>query len=263
MPTRTIITAGIDAGMDRTKAVILKNDEDPVWHILSGGIASTADIARQALNSVAEKAGIATRDIGHVTATGGGRTYISFADQEAPEFQCLAKGIHRIMPSTRILLDLGARKSLTLKCRDGRTLKVAASSKCASGTGTYLEMVSAVLRIDYDEMTRLALRSTADVTIQSTCAVFAESEIISLVHDGRKPADIMRGVFKGMAGRIYPHLLELGIEEDITVVGGVAHSRAMISALEEMAGYTINVPEHPDIVGALGAAMMGQEALQC
>ena len=263
MPSRTIIAAGIDAGMERTKAVILKNDEAAVWHILPGGIASTVDVARKALQGVAERAGIALTDIGHVTATGGGRADISFADQEAPEFQCLAKGIHRIMPATRILLDLGARKSLALKCKTGRTLKVASSSKCASGTGTYLEMVSGVLSIDYDEMTRLALQSATDVTIQSTCAVFAESEIISLVHDGQKPADIMRGVFKGMAGRIYPHLLELGIEEDITVVGGVAHSRAMISALEEMAGYTIHVPEQPDIVGALGAAMMGQEALPC
>jgi predicted CoA-substrate-specific enzyme activase len=262
MGIHSIITAGLDAGMDRTKALILKDGEKPIWNILPGGTDSAAEVARKALNALADKAGIGLSDIQHITATGTGRSYITFADLEAPEFQCLAKGIHEVLPSTRILLDLGARKSLAVKCAAGRTLKVASSSKCASGTGTYLEMVSSILGIDVDEMTPLALQSDKDVTIQSTCAVFAESEIISLVHDGHKPEDIVWGVFRGMSGRIYPQLLELGLEQDIAVVGGVARSKAMISALEAMVGFALKVPENPEIVGALGAALLGRDAVQ-
>ncbi|MBN1848398.1 MAG: hypothetical protein JW932_07420 [Deltaproteobacteria bacterium] len=247
--------------MDRTKAVISKGDGDPVWVIVPGGTESTEKVAHMALQLAAEKAGVAATGIRHITATGAGREYISFADQEAPEFQCLARGIHSILPSTRILLDLGARKSLAVKCKEGRTLKVASSSKCASGTGTYIEMVSTILGVDFVEMTELALQSKENLTIQSTCAVFAESEIISLVHDGVKIEDIIWGVFRGISGRIYPHLLDLGIEQDITAVGGVARSKAMILALEEIVGYNINVPEHPEIIGALGAAMIGRDIL--
>jgi predicted CoA-substrate-specific enzyme activase len=246
--------------MDRTKAVILKDDDaDPVWVIAPGGTESTEQVAQKVLHFTAEKAGVSIKDIEYITVTGAGREYLTFANQEAPEFQCLAKGIHFVLPSTRILLDLGARKSLAVKCIEGRTLKVASSSKCASGTGTYLDMVSTILDVDFDEMTELALQSKENLTIQSTCAIFAESEIISLVHDGTKPEDIIWGVFRGISGRIYPHLLELGIEPDITAVGGVAKSKAMISALEKMVGFDIKVPDHPEIIGALGAAMIGRE----
>ncbi len=213
-----------------------------------------------ALNQAAEKAKVSVNDVGHIVATGVGRKYITLATEESPEFLCLSKGIDFLLPSTRTLLDLGARKSLAVKCSGGKTMKFATSSKCAAGTGTYLEMVANVLNVNIYEMGELFFKSKESLEMESTCAVFAESEIISLVHAGAKPEDIVKGVFRGLAGRIYSQLLEVGIEKHVAVVGGVAKSKAMVSALEEKVGFKILVPENPEIVGALGAALIAQEA---
>jgi predicted CoA-substrate-specific enzyme activase len=246
--------------MEITKAVVLKGEKDLDYVTLPGGRESTAQVARRALDQVIEKAGVTAKDIGFITATGMGREQITFANQNLPEFLCLARGINFLCPSARTLLDLGTRKTLVMKCNGGKALKVAAGNKCAAGTGTFLKMVANILETNGDRMSELALKSKTNLEIQSTCAVFAESEIISLIHDGAKPEDILRGFFKGLAGRIYSQLLEIGINEDVVAIGGIARIQALISALEEMAGCQIQVPQNPDIVGALGAAIISQES---
>jgi predicted CoA-substrate-specific enzyme activase len=242
--------------MEVTKAVILQGKKDYAWFTIPGGRESTAQVAQRALNQVAAKAGVLVKDIDSIAATGEGRDYVTFAGQKLPEFLCLAKGIDFLQSSTRTLLDLGARKSLAIKCEGGKATKLSSSSKCAAGTGSYLKVVANVLGINIGEMSEISFKSRATVEIQSTCAVFAESEIISLVHDGAKPEDIIKGVFRGIAGRIYPQLLEVGVQQDLAVVGGFARSKAMVEALENMVGIKILVPENPEIVGALGAALI-------
>ncbi|MFC1899973.1 acyl-CoA dehydratase activase [Chloroflexota bacterium] len=255
-----MITAGIDAGMETTKAVILKENGESDWVISRRGNESTIEAAQSVLDEVARKGKISVKDIDYIVATGMGREYITFASRELQEFICLAKGIDSLLPSTRILIDLGARKSLAMRCNGGRVLKTAMSGKCAAGTGAYLEMVSNVLSVNIHDIDKLFFESKEDLEILSNCVVFAESEIISLVHSGVKTEDIVRGVFRGLAGRAYSQFLELGIEKDITLVGGVANSKAMITALEEKLGFDILVPENPGIIAALGAAIIAQEA---
>jgi predicted CoA-substrate-specific enzyme activase len=244
--------------METTKVVLLKEENNFDWVINPAGRVSTAQAAQAALNQAAEKADISVKDIDCIIATGTGRQYVSFAHQAVPEFLCLAEGIDILLPSVRILLDLGARKSLAVKCHGGKAMKTALSDKCAAGTGAFLEMLAAILKIDIRQMDDLFFNAKRDLELQSTCAVFAESEMISLVHGGARPEDIVRGVFRGLAGRVYPQLFELGIEKDIAVVGGIAGSKAMIAALEEMVGFKILVPENPQIAGALGAAHMAR-----
>ena len=113
--------------------------------------------------------------------------------------------------------------------------------------------------IKLSEMDELFLKSENDLEIQSPCAVFVESEIISLVHNGVKTEDIVSGVIRGLAGRLYSQLLDIGIEKDVALVGGMANSRALISALGNKISINILVPENPDVVGALGAAIIGRE----
>ena len=246
--------------METTKAVVLKENGESEWVINHRGNESTTEAAQSVLGKVANKGKISVNDIDYVVATGMGREYIFFANRELQEFICLAKGIDSLLPSTRILIDLGARKSLAMKCNGGKVLKTAMSGKCAAGTGAYLEMVSNVLSVSIYDMDELFSKSKEDLEILSTCVVFAESEIISLVHSGVKPEDIVRGVFRGLAGRAYSQILELGKDKDIALVGGVANSKAMISALEEKLGISILVPENPGIIAALGAAIIGREA---
>lgn len=250
--------AGIDAGIENTKVVILKGEREYDWAISPGGIEYTATVAEKVLKQAVEKAGIKFEDIDYIVATGVGREFITSSDKKVPEFLCLARGIDFLLPSTRTLLDLGAQKSLALKCIGGKVIKMATSSKCAAGTGSYLQVAANVLGINVNEIADLFFKSKENLEIQSTCAVFAESEIISLVHAGARPEDIARGIFSGLAGRVYTQLLELGIEKDVTIVGGVARSKAIVAALEEKVFFQIMVPENPDIVGALGAALIAQ-----
>ena len=244
--------------MEFTKAVILAGGKEPVWVSIPGGMESTAETAKKALRQAAEKAGIPVNGISNITATGAGSQYIEFTDKKLPEFLCLAMGIDSVLPSTKVLLDLGSRKSLAVKCSRGKAIKLAASSKCAAGTGAYLKMVANIFNINTDEMSELSFKSKENLEIQTTCAVFAESEIISLIHNGARPEDILRGVFRGLAGRIYPQLLELGIEKDVSVTGGYARNKALVAALEETLGFKIIIPENPEIIVALGAALIGQ-----
>lgn len=242
--------------MEITKAVILIDGKEPIWVKIPGRMESTVATAQKALGQAAEKAGVSPKDVNCITATGAGSHYITFAGQQ-PEFLCLARGIDLLLPSARILLDLGARKTLVIKCNGGKVIKMAASSKCAAGTGAYLKMVANIFNINSEVMSELSLKSKENIDIQTNCAVFAESEIISLIHNGARPEDILRGVFRGIAGRILPQLLETGIEKEIVAVGGFATNKALIAALEEALNSKIIVPENPEIVGALGAALFG------
>lgn len=217
------------------------------------------DAAQIALTDVAKIADISIKNIDMVIATGAFREQISFASYKKSEFLCLARGIEHLLPSTRTLLDLGARKSLAVKCFAGKAIKVNTSNKCASGNGAYLEILKDILKINNNDLDDLFFQSANNIEIHSNCAVFAESEIISLLHSGVKPEDIVRGVFKGLAGRLYSQLLELGVEKEIAIVGGVAKSKAIVVALEEILKLKVSVPENPEIVGALGASLIGQE----
>jgi len=246
--------------METTKAVILKENGEYVWVINHRTTESTIEAVQTVLDEVALKGNISLKDVGYIIATGMGRVSISLADRQLQEFICLAKGIDLLLPSTRIVIDLGVRKSNVMRCGQGKVLKTAMSGKCAAGTGAYLGMVSNVLSTDISKMDELFFKSTEDLEILSNCVVFAESEIISLVHGGVKPEDIVRGVFRGLAGRAYSQFLELGIEKDIALVGGMANSKGIITSLEEKLGFNILVPEKPEIVTALGAAIIAQEA---
>lgn len=251
-----MIVAGIDAGLKTTKVVILKGDEIASQVLLAAGRESTAATAERALCEATEKAGVSPGDVQCIAATGVERRHVACAMEQLPEFTCLAKGMGRLMPNVGTVLDIGAHKALAMQCDRGIPLKAAHSERCAAGTGSYLEMVAELLRIDISEMGPLSLRSQQPVVVQSVCAVFAESELISLIHQRTLPEDILSGVFKGLAVRVYPLLLSVGFKNDIAMVGGVAKNIGVVKALEEQIGRSILVPENPDMVGALGAAII-------
>ncbi|MDD5312682.1 MAG: acyl-CoA dehydratase activase, partial [Dehalococcoidia bacterium] len=160
---------------------------------------------------------------------------------------------------TDTVVDIGADKCLVVKCQHGRPFKTARNDRCAAGTSRFLRIAAKPLGVDVREMGRLALRSQMEIEIDSVCAVFAESEIISLIHQKKHPEDIARAVFKGLASRIYTLLVKVGFEKSLVMVGGVARNEGLVRALEEKAGCSIMIPEEPMIAGALGAALIACE----
>jgi predicted CoA-substrate-specific enzyme activase len=160
------------------------------------------------------------------------------------------------VPSADTVVDIGADKCLVVKCREGRLLNIARNDRCASGTGRFLKVAAAPLGLDPQEMGNLSLISQRTVEITNTCAVFAESEIISLIHQKHRPEDIAKAVFRGLAGRISTLLMKVDFKPDLVIVGGVAKNPGMVNAMEEQAGFPVVVPPEPMITGALGAALL-------
>ena len=256
-----MFVAGIDAGFQTIKIVILKEDEVASSYILTIGKDSIGKAIERGVGRATDKAGISPGALECIAATGAFRRQVPGASEQFPESLCLAKGIDRLASFSGVVLDIGAQKALALKCRQGVPLGIARSDRCAAGAGEYLEMVAKVLEIDISEMGKIYLSSPEFTEIQSTCTVFAESEIISLIHQRKRPEDIMRGAIKGFTARIHSLLLTIGMTDNVCMVGGVARNSGVVKAMEERIGRDILVPADPDIVGALGAAMAGKEQM--
>jgi (R)-2-hydroxyacyl-CoA dehydratese activating ATPase len=256
---REMIACGIDAGLETIKTVLLRGADIIYSAVIPIGANTIADVAEGALSMAIASSGITPDEISGIFVTGVGSPDISFASERFPEALCLAAGIEKLKVSfAGIILDIGAHKSMAIQCKGGLPLKAAYSDRCASSSGIFLELVAQLLGVGITDIGEMALQSKETVTVQSSCAIYAETEIISLLHSQKRPEDILKGVYRGFSARIYPLLANVGYIQGITnlvVTGGIAHNIGMLKAIEERVAGNIWVPENPDILGALGAAI--------
>ncbi len=252
------VVAGIDSGAENTKAVILAGHSTASAMVL-GGKDTTISTATLAIDEAAQKAGIQRSHIECIVATGSERNNVAFANFRVPDYFCLAKGIHQAAPSVRTMVDIGAEKVLVVKCCQGTPLATANNDQCASGTGIMLNNIAGLLGIPIEEAGKLSLSSKKNIEVVNTCAVFIESDVISLIHTGESCQDILRGVFRGMASRICTLILRLGLEQDIAIVGGVARNVGVVHAFNELLKCKAVVPSEPHLLGAYGAALIARE----
>ena len=185
--------------------------------------------AKTAMEEVIKKAGL-TPEGWYVVATGVGGKAVTFSQQQKAITTCLARGVHLLFPTARMVIDLGAETSTVLKINDrGRVTDWAGQDKCAAGTGMFLQAMAKVMQVNLDEMAEFSLRAKNRADISGTCAVFAESEVISHIH--RVPPtpkeEIIAGIHASMVSRIMGLLKRLGIEKDVAVVGGVAKNKGL------------------------------------
>jgi len=251
--------AGVDAGMYSVKVVLLAEEQVCAETVCPCGVESVTGVAEKGLETAVAQASIPLSSVGYIVATGRGKAYVPFANESALDSMCLAQGIHRVLPSVHSVLDIGAEKSLAARCSEGKLLSVAANDQCAAGTGTYLQMVSEILEVPVEKMGELFLKSAEDVQINSTCTVFAETEIISLIHSKRKREDIVKGAYRALALRLYPILARVGIQRDVALSGGVALHIGVRWTIDEVLGYQVLVPQNPLTVNALGAAVIAEK----
>ncbi len=254
---------GIDVGSQNVKAVILDGSGPLAGAKLPAGEGSEAS-ARSAMDEVIKKAGLNSEEW-FIVATGVGGKAVSFSQQQKAMTTCLARGVHQLFPTARLVIDLGAETSTVLKINDrGRVTDWVGQDKCAAGTGMFLQAMSKVMQVKLDEMAEYSLKAKKKADITGTCAVFAESEVISHIH--RVPPtpkeEIIAGIHASMVGRIMGLLKRLGIEKDVAVVGGVARNKGLIDILEKELGFKVLVAEDPEMVGALGAAILAKEGIE-
>jgi len=252
---------GIDIGSLTTKAVIM--DEGA---IIASSVVPSGDeaelSARAAMQEALDQAGLNPDYHLHITSTGVGGKAISFSQQQKAITTCLARGSRYLYPSARMMIDMGAESCTIIKLSErGRLSDWANHDKCAAGTGMFLQQMAKLMQMSLADMSALSYQAQSRADISSTCAVFAESEVISHVHrDPPTPMeDIIAGIYYSIVSRIMALCKRIGIERDIAVSGGVALNSGLVSALEKELDTKVLVPEKPQVVAALGAATIAQE----
>jgi predicted CoA-substrate-specific enzyme activase len=239
-----------------TDVVILRGGEIISYAIVPT-LSSSEAAAKSAYEQALASAGLTSRDVTNVVATGYGRASIDFASKTVTEITCHAIGARRLFPEAKTVIDIGGQDSKVIGlAEDGRVEDFAMNDKCAAGTGRFLEVMARSLDTDLQSLGRLSSLATEDVRISSTCTVFAESEVVALVAKGASKEDIIRGLHRSVAERIYAMAARLRAEPPFVMTGGVAKNSGVIAAFEERLGTKLLVPEEPQIVGALGAAIV-------
>jgi predicted CoA-substrate-specific enzyme activase len=255
-----MITAGIDIGHQSVNAVILENDNiiSHATRVIAGEVEAAA---KTILSVIVGQAGIPATGIKRLFTTGVGREKVAFADGDSTEMLSHVKGAHWLFPSTRTVIDIGAEGSRILRCdSEGNLTNFVMNDKCASGAGIFLETVAEMMQIPLSEMGPFSLDSEKKLALTTTCAVFAESEIVAEIHRGSAKADILAGVHESIAAKVVSVIKRVGIAAELVFAGGVALNIGVVRALEKQLELDIRVPENPEIVGALGAAILAKNA---
>ena len=172
------------------------------------------------------------------------------------EITCHARGAVHLFPGTGVVLDIGGQDSKVINTApDGSVQDFLMNDKCAAGTGRFLQVLSGILGMELAELGEAAGRGKP-AAISSMCAVFAETEIIGLLAQGTPTADIAAGVFRSIARRMRGLAARIPLRGECTFTGGLATSPSFSRLLSEELGVPVNVPQYPQFVGAIGAALI-------
>lgn len=255
---------GIDIGSLTTKVVALDGSGIIASSVAPSGENAEASV-RASMEDTIKKASPSPEDGWYIVATGIGGKSISFSQQQKTITTCLARGVHFLFPTARMAIDLGAESGTIIKLNErGRLTDWATHDQCAAGTGMFLQQMAKLMQVPLEEMAKLSYVAKNRAEITSTCAVFAESEVISHVH--RIPPtpkeEIVAGIYLSVVRRMVSLCKRTGIEKDVAVTGGVALIGGLVKILEEELGFSVLVPEKPQIVAALGAAVIAREAIE-
>ena len=251
---------GVDVGSFSCKAAVL--DEDRLVSVaVSPSGTDYAASARQVLAAALATAKVEECDVSAIVATGIGAKRLDFATSVVGEVITAARGIFVIAPSVRTLIDIGAQATRVIWLDDkGRVANFAANEKCATGSGRFLQIIANVLRVELEELGSLSQRASDPAMFNTGCAVFGESEAITRVSEGVAREDIVAGVHRSLAEKIASLVRGRGrgLEGECAVIGGGARDAGLRIWLETELGASFYVPERPQVVSAIGAAVQGR-----
>lgn len=196
------------------------------------------------------------KDLTYLVGTGYGRNKVPFADENISEISCHAMGVHVTDPSVTGIIDIGGQdvKGIAVDS-DGTVKNFAMNDKCAAGTGKFFEAMARAFELSLDEFCRLSLSAKNVIPITAQCAVFAESEVISLVGEGKPREEIAAGLQVSIAKRCFVMAKKAGTDGNITLTGGCAKNEGLKKAIEQVLRIkVVELKTDPQLMGALGAA---------
>ena len=250
------MTAGIDIGAKTIKIVIIKDGQVEARNIALAGY-DVKESLEQAWADIQAQSGIKLADIDKIVATGAGRKEAIYASEDVTEVSAAARGAISTDDSCRTVIDVGAEEGRAIKIdQAGKVIDFAINEKCAAGAGAFTEAMARALEVKLEELGPLSLQSTQAVPMNAQCAVFAESELVTLVHNQTPKPDIARAIHDAIADRIVSMVRRVGMESNVMLIGGVAHNIGFVTSLKRELESDVIVPEEPEYVGAYGAAMI-------
>jgi len=248
------IYAGVDVGASRTKVALLNPECKLLGHCVKKSGTDFTATADFCLESSLKMADTSVRDMVKVVSTGYGRKNVSYSEESKTEIGCHAKGCYYYYPRAITIIDIGGQDNKVIKLdATGRRISFKMNRKCSAGTGAFLEEMSPRLEIPLEEMDGLARQSTEMVKLGSFCTVFSATEVLENIRKGKKIPDIIKGLFHSVIKRV----IEMdAFTENVVMTGGVvAHNPYLVTMMEEFIGKKILVPKHPQLTGAIGAAL--------
>jgi predicted CoA-substrate-specific enzyme activase len=243
-------TAGLDIGSRTTKVAVVEDGRLVYYRVVDTG---TDPLAR-------------ARDLldghdGAVVATGYGR-HLAREKLGVPvitEIKAHALGASHLFPTCRTVIDIGGQDSKVIRVEAGRQTSFEMNDRCAAGTGRFLEVMAMTLGYALGDFGPEALKASESASISSMCTVFSESEVISLIAGGTSKQSIALGLHESIVNRLLALVGRVGVESEVVLAGGVARNPCIRTLVERRLGVRLLVPEEPQIVGALGAALSARD----
>jgi len=250
------LIAGVDIGSVTTKCVVILGEEAVGRALVNTGTDTGASAAAVFAGAL-EAAHARDEEIAAVVSTGYGRRMFKRADRNLTEISAAGLGGWTLAGRKPCcIIDVGGQDTKVIEVgADGGVLDFLMNDKCAAGTGRFLDLMSQVLGTDLPGLSALAEQAARSVTINATCSVFAESEVVSLIAHGVPKEEIAAGLFRAIAGRIGAMVKQFRGCAETVFCGGGARLPFLKRTLEETAGFPCVVLPEPQFVVAYGAAL--------
>lgn len=254
---------GCDAGSTYTKCVIIDETGKIVSSVISRSRINPVLSAQDALTAAIEKVAElnSAENLKYLIGTGYGRNKVPFADENISEISCHAMGVHVTDPDVQAIIDIGGQdvKGIAIDT-DGTVKDFAMNDKCAAGTGRFFETMAHAFEMSLDDFSKLSLKAKNVIPITAQCTVFAESEVVSLVGEGKPMEEIAAGIHLSVAKRCFVMAKKAGAVDNVTLTGGCAKNEGLKQAIEKVLKLkVVNLKTDPQLMGALGAAEFARQ----
>jgi benzoyl-CoA reductase subunit D len=257
-------SAGIDCGAKTTKVVVMRDGTiTGRAKVITGFDLKKAIIEAWVLALKGAK--VSAEDVRQICGTGSGKNVIKSAFPDTRELvndiKAMGKGANFFFPRAGTVVDVGAEEGRAAKLDDkGNAVDFAVNEKCAAGAGAFIEAMGRALETPLDQMGPLALTSDKEIPMNAQCAIFAESEVVGLIHAKTEKRDISKAIHDAMATRIVSMIRRIGVREDVVMLGGVACNPGFVEAMKrQLSVPKIFIPEEPEFGMAVGAAVLAAE----
>jgi benzoyl-CoA reductase subunit D len=250
-----MITVGMDLGTQTVKTVILKDNAVLSRTKVFSGFDPTK-AAEQAVDEALRQVNLQKSNVNYFVATGSNMEMAPYAHSSISMMGADAKATSYLFPKARTIIDVGAEEARAIKCDEkGVMVDFVVNERCAAGAGAFIEAMARALEVKLEDMGPLSLKAERASPINASCVIFGESDVVSLIHRQESKPEIARAVFDAMADRISSMVHRLGINPEVVLVGGVAKDVGFVASLNRKLDLKVLIPDYPDYVGALGAAL--------